>query len=166
MIIKEGYLNYRSPWTDPDVYIFTGNSYITAKSKLVMGRGAALECRGAYPGCDAKLASVIQAKAEKTVIGEIAPDYGLVFIEIGPTFMGISGEHAQYLGVFQVKRYYSDPANLDLITHSTNILKQLAENKPHLTFHMNFPGIGAGGLKYEFVLPSVQCLPDNVILYK
>ena len=130
--------------------MFTGNRYITAKGKLVMVRGAALQCRDTYHGIDKDL-------ADKISKGKLSPNYYVKFTQLG---------RDQYLGVFQVKNNFADKAELEIIKRSTEILKWFAIDKPHLNFHMNFPGIGYGGLPYELILPIVQELPDNVILYK
>lgn len=150
MKIVEGLLDYSKQWSIPDIYLFTGNRYITAKGKLVMGRGAALQCRDTYPGVDKDL-------ADKISKGELSPNYFVKFTQL---------DKDQYLGVFQVKNNFADKAELEIIKRSTKMLTQYAIKKSHLNFHMNFPGIGYGGLPYESILPTVQELPDNVILYK
>lgn len=150
MKIVDGLLDYSKPWTTPDLYLFTGNRYITAKGKLVMGRGAALQCRDVYPGVDKDL-------ADKISKGKLSPNYFVKFTQL---------DKDQYLGAFQVKNNFADKAELEIIKRSTYILKWFAIDKPHLNFHMNFPGIGYGGLPYESIIPIVQELPDNVILYK
>jgi len=150
MKIVNGLLDYSKPWKTPNLYLFTGNRYITAKGKLVMGRGAALQCRDTYPGVDKDL-------ADKISKCELSPNYFIIFTQISKD---------QYLGAFQVKNNFADKAELEIIKRSTKMLTQYAIKKPHLNFHMNFPGIGYGGLPYELILPIVQELPDNVILYK
>jgi len=150
MKIVDGLLDYSKPWATPDLYLFTGNRYITAKGKLVMGRGAALQCRDTYPGVDKDLAN-------KMSKNKLSSNYFIIFTQL---------DKDQYLGVFQVKNNFADKAELEIIKRSTKILTQYAIKKPHLNFHMNFPGIGYGGLPYESILPIMQELPDNVILYK
>lgn len=49
---------------------------------------------------------------------------------------------------------------------SPDKLTHIAAQKPNVTFHMNFPGIGYGGLTLNSILPIVDKLPNNVILYK
>ena len=115
-----------------------------------MGRGAALQCRDTYPGVDKDL-------ADKISKGELSPNYFNIFTQLSKD---------QYLGAFQVKNNFADKAELEIIKRSTKMLKRHAIDKPHLNFHMNFPGIGYGGLPYELILPIVQQLPGNVILYK
>lgn len=150
MVIINERLNYNANWEIPDVYLFTGNSCITKNKKLVMGRGAALACRDLFEGCDKQFAAKIQASKNN-------PNYCVEFIELAPR---------KLLGVFQVKYNFADKADINLIKTSTGILARIATQKPDLKFHMNFPGIGYGGLQYNLVLPIVDKLPNNVILYK
>jgi len=53
----------------------------------------------------------------------------------------------------------------ELITASTYALTKFAKSHKDWTFAMNFPGIGAGQLSIEEVMPIVSKLPDNVYLY-
>lgn len=142
MIEVEGFLDYTVPWELPDVYLFTGNKYITKDGRLVMGRGAAKEVRDAYAGIDKRIR----------------------ICDSGVSFTFIDGR--QILGWFCVKNYFGDQADIDLIKRSTETLAGFAQDRTDVSFHMNFPGIGAGWLTYEKVLPIVRILPDNVILYR
>lgn len=146
MILLEGNLDYHQAENDPaNVYLFTGNSYIKRNGALVMGRGAALEVRDMYPGIDRQLGQQI------THLGF----YGLL---IGSTMK-------PNIGIFQVKYRYNDKAQLELIERSVAALDQYA-----LAFgtaiHMNYPGVGNGGLLATDVAPLLASLPNNVFLYK
>ena len=140
-------LDYKKPWKWPDIYLFTGNTTITKDKRLVMGRGGAKEVRDTYPGIDKR----------------ISINSGVSFTTIDPNWKIY--DEIQYIGYFKVKEHYRDKAKLSLIRHSTQELDWFAKEFPNNTFHMNFPGIGAGGLPYEEVLEIVLPLPDNVILY-
>ena len=150
MIIVNSRLDYSANWESPDVYLFTGNSYITKNKKLVMGRGAALACRDLFKDCDKQFAFKILASKH-------TPNYYVEFVELAPN---------KLLGAFQVKYNFADSADIELIKKSTDKLTHIAAQKPNVTFHMNFPGIGYGGLPLNSVLPIVDKLPNNVILYK
>ena len=150
MIIVNSRLDYSANWESPDVYLFTGNSYITKNKKLVMGRGAALACRDLFKDCDKQFAC-------KILTSKYTPNYYVEFIELAPN---------KLLGAFQVKYNFADSADIELIKKSTDRLVHIATQKPNVTFHMNFPGIGYGGLPLNSVLPIVDKLPNNVILYK
>jgi len=150
MVIVKKRLNYNANWELPDIYLFTGNNYITKNGKLVMGRGAALACRDLFEGCDKQFAL-------KILTSKHTPNYYVEFIELAPN---------KLLGVFQVKHNFADNADIELIKKSTNRLAYIAAQKPNIIFHMNFPGIGYGGLPLNRVLPIVDNLPNNIILYK
>ena len=150
MIIVNSRLDYSANWNTPDIYLFTGNSYITKNGKLVMGRGAALACRDLFTDCDKQFAF-------KILTSKYTPNYFVEFIELAPD---------KLLGAFQVKHNFADNADIELIKKSAKKLKHIATQKPHIKFHMNFPGIGYGGLPFNIVLPIVDKLPNNVILYK
>jgi len=147
MKIIDGLLDYSKPWGRPDLYLFTGNAAITHDGRLVMGRGAAKECRDRYPGIDREFAAKIQAKPEKHVL----------WIEL---------DTEQILGWFKVKEHWADDASLRLIQQSVAALNALALRRDDRQFHMNYPGIGNGRIPENMVEPLLQCLPDNVLIYR
>ena len=135
-------LDYATRWSLPDVYLFTGNPVRNARGGVVMGRGAARQVRDAYPGLD------LLIKTHKPV-----------------TFVEVPGGDQQYIGWFQVKHHWRDPADLPLISASADMLASIAGTRQHVTFHLNAPGIGNGKLAWDDVLPVLQHLPDNVLIY-
>lgn len=147
MKLIQGLLDYSTPWTLPDVYLFTGNSYIKNNGAIVMGRGAAKQVRDTYPGIDKLFGEVIEKK----------PHLFLTWVSL---------PNEQVIGWFKVKRFWSENARIELIKASTKALKEVAEPRSTITFHMNYPGIGNGGLTFEDVQPIVETLPDNVWIYK
>jgi len=124
--------------------MFTGNSFIKRNGALVMGRGAAQQVRDQYPGIDA--------------------DFGVQINHLG--FYGLlkSRQVQPNIGVFQVKYSAFEDANLELIRHSTELLRLYAEEEC-IPIYMNFPGIGNGGLTVSEVWPIICNLPDNVFIY-
>jgi hypothetical protein len=135
-----------------DKYLFiTGNSYVTTKGDLVMGRGAALELATRLPILKSNFGYMIQ-----TGCGHLGR-YGLL---VCPSYkvgdIGVS----RWYGVFQVKRHFKSIAELDLIKYSTELLGRIQE-----PISINFPGIGYGGLKVEEVFPIIQSLNDNITVY-
>ena len=58
------------------------------------------------------------------------------------------------------------PADLDLIQYSTNLLGQIAMHHPNKIILLNYPGIGNGKLSQELVRPILEQLPNNVWIYK
>jgi hypothetical protein len=122
--------------------IVTTNSSFDKSGKLVMGKGAALELKRKYPaGVD-----IFSMLALKKMDAE--GYYGLI----------LDGN----VGIFQVKNSFALPAKLDLIKRSTYELIKYAKSHLNWTFAMNFPGIGAGELNIDDVMPIVSKLPDNV----
>lgn len=141
MKLVEGLIDYSQRWELPDVFMFTGNKFITKDGRLVMGRGAAKQVRDTYPGVDKRIKS----------------DRPVTFCRLGPN---------QYLGYFCVKDHFRESADLDLIGQSVTALVTHASRVPQATFHLNYPGIGAGRLSESAVEPILQRLPDNVWVYK
>lgn len=176
-------------------FLFTGNSTIKTNGALVMGRGAALEVRDAYPGIDHALGKKIEPYHNRYVetshmnfpppIGQTA--YGVLWaatrtpcniltepmpmaardwMKPGPETFSYTTLHRP-LAVFQVKFFFRDNARLDLIEYSAFLLGELADRHPDWNYVMNFPGIGAGHLTEDAVMPILsKHLPDNVVLHK
>lgn len=140
-------LDYGTPWSMPDIYLFTGNAIRNKHGALVMGAGAAKAVRDAYPGID------------KAVITSEA---GLAFTAI-PESCG--GQSDQWLGWFQTKRHWRSKAEVKLIKETSFRLARLAKHRPEVTFHLNAPGVGAGGLSWSQVEPIISQCPDNVHVY-
>lgn len=139
--IVDSLLDYGTPWALPDVYLFTGNPVRRADGGIVMGRGAARQVRDCYPGLDKRI------KTRRPVD----------FTEITA---------GQWIGWFQVKHHWKEPADIKLIDISAQLLETIADGKPHLRFHLNAPGIGNGRLRWADVEPVLQFLPDNVLIYR
>lgn len=144
MIHKKG--NMLARIIPGDVYLVTTNSYIRNDGALVMGRGAAKQLALMYPILPLMLGRNILKSCGH--LGE----YNIDTLTNGS---GIT------LGAFQVKFNFSDEADLDLIKRSCDELHRMACEDERV-FHVNFPGIGNGRLKYNDVLPIVETLPDNV----
>jgi hypothetical protein len=132
---------------DSTVYLITTNSIVKRNGAVVMGRGIAKTLRDTYPGIDKKLGEAITSIGNK---------YGVVIVQ----FKNVP------IGAFQVKYHYADDADLDLIQYSVHKLSSIANKHKDLIFKCNFPAIGNGHLKYEDVLPLVEQLPNNVLLYR
>jgi len=142
--VKNG--NIWREFNNPSTYtLITTNSFLKKNGALVMGRGAAKQLRDFMPGIDAKFGQII---------GRMGEQYG--------TFIT-----AERVGAFQVKHFFKDDADLDLIKYSCHMLFKRARKTPDCTYNVNFPGIGNGRLKYEVVyslLLSLQ-VPPNVFFW-
>ena len=149
MKIIEKRLDYGSPGTLPDLYLFTGNPITTGSGKLVMGRGAAAAVRERYRGVDVAMA--------QAVLGAKKHGRHLAWVAIEP-------QHA--IGWFQVKAHWQEQAIPELIGRAARELATLAAERPHLRFHLNAPGIGNGRLSWADVAPLLAPLPDNVLVYR
>ncbi len=126
--------------------IVTTNSFLTSECKLVMGRGAALQLKRKEPGID-----MIFGKLVFDTCGHLGR-YGLLF-------------HERY-GIAQVKYRFNEKADLELITYSMNMLKETAKPNRDSRYNINFPGIGYGGLSKDEVMPILERLPNNIIIWE
>jgi len=121
-----------------DHFVITTNSTIKKNGAVVMGAGIAKQVRDKWPGIDVEIGNAING----------VDTYGLIL--------------GSDIGVFQVKHFWGDDADVRLIKYSTMELAMHAVANPDRTYALNFPGIGNGGLPYEVVKPIVDVLPDNV----
>jgi len=132
-----------------DVVLVTTNAFIKTNGKLVMGRGAAHQMMLRYPWTQLEFGRMVEFHA-RTHQNE---PYGVL---ISP--MRVKPR----LGIFQVKRHYSDAADLGLIAYSVSVLTEYAHMHPTTSIAMNYPGIGNGRLRQADVEPLLKALPDNV----
>lgn len=144
-----------------DIFLFTGNNIVKrdrrkifeSDHKLVMGAGAAkafLEC---FPYSDVLFADRIS----------LVKRYYCYLVKYTPS---VSPYNSIYkIGIFQTKEDFRDPSSIDIIQKSTETLQVLAESNTDYMFHLNYPGIGLGGLSKEQVEPIIKNLPDNVIIW-
>lgn len=131
-----------SVYPTADKFIITTNSWLKANGAVVMGRGIAKVARDRFPGIDIAMGNAIASNCGHMGV------YG--FLE------------GSKICAFQVKRHFKEKAELDLIIRSCNALTMFAIENRDLSIHLNFPGIGYGGLDIQNVLPIVSKLPDNV----
>ena len=143
-----------------DLWLFTGNSYITKKDELVMGCGLALEVKTRYPDVPGLLVEAIHQPRFRDgfEIGMAWSIYGLAVIPFEPA----NGR----VGVFQVKHHFRDKALLSLIGHSVLKLIEAIRIRELERVDLNFPGIGYGGLYRAHVLPIISELPDSVHIWE
>lgn len=149
MIVQTGRLNYGvvgpREWK-----FFTGNSYINKEGGLVMGRGAALSVKSKYAGIDKAFGELVRKNLNS------ADEYYLAWLR------------PPGIGVFQVKRNFKDKADLELIATSASVLNTFASEYKNYKIHVNFPGIGYGGLRYSEVHAVLrkECPQDNITFWK
>ena len=133
---------------EADVIVVTTNSFVKRNGEVAMGRGIALEAKNRYPQLP-------------KLFGERIPHlgvYGLVIVKC----------QGKLFGAFQVKKFFKDKAEIELIKYSTNKLKDYALTHPDEQILMNFPGIGFGGLgnKKEEIKRILEVLPYNVYIFQ
>lgn len=140
-----------SVYEDADLFLITTNSAVSRDGTLIMGRGIALEAKQRFPGLSRALGQQIL----KTC-GSLG-SYGLLISSRWPEAK---------LGAFQVKTDPHQSASLGLIQKSTTALCAWCKEHPQASVHLNFPGIGYGGLLREKVLPIVEQLPETVCIWE
>lgn len=141
-----------SAYKTAGLFLVTTNCTVKKSSKaLVMGRGIARQAQDRFPGLDVALGRQILALCGN--LGRYDP-------LVSPRWPVMK------LGIFQVKRHYGRPADLKIIEGSTINLKEWAFAHPGIVIHLNFPGIGNGGLPSGIVRPFLEPLPDNVYIWE
>jgi hypothetical protein len=149
MILMKG--DMWSAWDEADLFLITTNSTLRQSGHLVMGRGVARQARDRFPGLDLSLGDQIATGCGSGGV------YGLL---VSPRWPRAK------LGAFQVKRHWAHPAELGLIWLSVNSLIRWDMGYPGHTIHLNFPGIGNGGLSADEVMPLIEALPNNVYVWR
>lgn len=120
-----------------DYICFTANAVITRQGKLVMGRGAALRVRDAFPGIDACFGQKLALCRSG-----IAKEYGICDVFY----------NRHHIIAVQVKRHFSDygeKACWDLCWWSLlKLHDQFVSPMPGMSFRMNMPLIGFCGCSH------------------
>jgi hypothetical protein len=151
---------FQAGWNQPGTtFVITGNSYINARGKLVMGRGAAKALAMRLPGIAEAFAAVIRHRGSRYGFFAMTPEILKEYIGVGKILMC-------RVGVFQVKAFYKDPADPKLIENAVAILNQYARGEPQHVINMNMPGTGWGRLSEAHVLPLLKPLPKSVNIWR
>lgn len=139
-----------------DLFLFTSNGVITSSGRLVMGAGMALKVKESFPGIDSSIGEELTALASARADKDI---YGLYVPASWPDMK---------IGAFQVKKHYKDYADIGLINYSMLMLKEWCEKHPTMQVHLNFPGIGYGGLKDQEsrIEEKLKELPDTITIWR
>ena len=145
MILKQERLRYPRGIVGNNIYMFTANSIVKQDGKLVMGAGCAKSARDTYTGVDKMF-------GEKVVSGQ---EFNVTFVKW----------KEQWIGAFQTKIDWRKQSPMYLVKDSIDKLKRIAEERPTWIFHLPCPAVSHGGQNVEDVLPMLECLPDNVIVY-
>jgi len=145
--MKERYGNMWDVFGEADVFAITTNSFVKKNGELTMGAGIAKIARDRY-GIAKDAGKIVRAKCGH--LGE----YGLLNVP-GTKFW-----------LFQVKRNWKDDADISLIMEAVTQLWLLARKNKRASIHLNYPGIGHGGLPISDVKDIVSTLPDNVSVWR
>jgi hypothetical protein len=145
MIIKHERLYYKRGIVGNEIYMFTANSTLKNDGKLVMGAGCAKTVRDTYHGID---------KMFGDKIGHLS-EFNVLFVK----------HNEQWIGAFQTKINWQESSPMFIVMDSVNKLTRIANERPLWTFHLPCPAINHGGQKVEDILPMLEQLPDNVIIY-
>jgi hypothetical protein len=127
---------------DGEVILVPTNSTLNRYHHLVMGAGAALHATWKEP--------------------DIAKRFGLKLMQ---TDAFILWDEAWHIFGFQSKYHWRGDSDLDLITMSTDMLIDIANQYPLATFNLCWPGIGFGKLTKATTKPILDNLPDNVVVW-
>lgn len=140
---KQSYLN--------SLFLITANA-VVRDGALVMGKGIAGQVRGKHPGIETKFGQIVEERKGKDGF------YGIIVSSEWPK---------KSLGLFQTKVDYRNPSTTDLISRSCKALQEwIDEFGREVEVHLNFPGVGAGGLQKETVWGIVSTLPSNVRIWQ
>lgn len=134
-------------YNDKNVYLFTANSVLNKQGALVMGAGCAKSVRDTYKGIDILFG---------TNLGISRREFNITFVK---------WQDNLWIGAFQTKIDWRDPSPLYLVQDSIDKLKRISEERPSWIFHLPCPAISHGGLNKDEVLPLLESLPDNVVVY-
>lgn len=146
MKLHQGYLKYPSKIPSMHCYLFTANRVVKNNGELVMGGGNALAAAMAYPELPA-------------ICGKCIDKNPAAVFEVFAKGSGI-------YGFLVTKDHFKDASDIVLVENGISELDICAKTNPDWTFHLPFPAIGLGGLRREDVLPYLEKLPDNVIVYE
>ncbi len=156
--------NMMEVWGKCDLFLFTGNATITKDNRLVMGAGMAKTVKNYVRGIDRAMGDAIRycytangGHETSTALQRGKIEYNLVIRAYAED---------QVVGAFQVKHYWGSPAQTVLIINSCWALNNYIATVGPSDIHLNFPGIGNGGLARSDVLPIISRLPDCVTVWE
>lgn len=153
------------PDTKSELWLFTANGRLKQGTDiLVMGKGAAKQANDLVPGLDRHFGELLRMFAWPMKYAGLPADqapvaflYGLMIDPYWPT---------QNIGAFQTKLHWQHDSTIALIAFSTGQLWKWCQTHRNITINLNFPGIGLGGLHRDMVLPIIEWLPDNVVVWE
>jgi hypothetical protein len=163
MILEYG--NMWDAWDEADLFLITTNACVKPNACLVMGAGIAKQARDRWPALDFSLGRALLDKAiHETKFVRLGRNYTLLEPEY--SLLVSSNWPKRKLGLLQVKRHFHMDASIGIIQRSTDALIAWCAERPEAEVHLNFPGIGHGGLSHDAVMPIIERLPHNVRIWQ
>lgn len=165
--------------------VITTNGNVTAKGKLTMGKGLALQAKRRFPGIDQKLGGIVKENGnvphmvqmeEKidTVIdlgSEANSQRTVISLPTKPSKFVFDGSNAMdtYAGKMKVGNSYvgwKAKTELNTLRANLNHLVKLADKEGLQKIALTLPGYGEGGLKLKEIKPLLdEILDDRFTLY-
>lgn len=119
-------------WTTPaDLRCITTNGHVTREGKAVMGRGCALEAKGALADIDFMLGHLLQVHGNRV--------------------LRLTRVNGAELASFPVKHHWREKADPELIRRSADQLREMADKFGYKNVVLPRPGCGNGGLVWDDV---------------
>jgi hypothetical protein len=136
---------------NPGMIVVTSHAVVDEDGRLFMGYGVGKEAVRRIPEIEIQCGREVSFHTTGGL-------YGFLPIRSPKPQERIIG-----FGLFQTRIQWDDAANLEIIQHSMERLRQYTEENASLKIRMNFPGIG-GGLTVEEVSPVLIPLPPTVTI--
>lgn len=152
-IVKRDFFKYLGK---PNTICFwTGNLTVTSRGRAVMGAGLAKELVSRYDSIKVDTGRILSQYTTSKVVKDKFNNSVSIQEHLGcvPVYPGL-------LSMFPVKYGYWEKADLEVIKKSAESLRRVAESRPTKHIVVNFPGIGAGGLKYTDVYKVIEHILD------
>lgn len=160
-VLKQLIQEEKTAWT----LLWTSNSTITSGGRSVMGRGLAKKLATTYPVLkDKEARALTKLPREEDKIDIFNKTVKIFKPQLHLVHKGNRGN----IAAFPVKRGYWEKADIEIIEFNAILLSKIAKKNPHHTYHINYPGIGAGKLAIEEVYPILKKWwtgIDNIIVY-
>lgn len=142
-----------------NVIVFTGNLTLKSNGHAVMGSGIAAEIARIYPSAPLWIGDQLKECYHCHSNG-----YDAISQQKKPLraffYAGLN------LAMLATKKHFSERSSIKLIREGVTVLRNECLIREEKIFNLNFPGIGLGGLKKEEVLPIIEELPSNCIVWE
>ena len=129
-----------------DFVCITTNSILNKNGELVMGAGVAKRAKDLHKELPKLFGDAINSRSA------ISGFYGMLLVK------------DKYVA-FQTKVHWKDKSPIDVVKRSIIMLERTAIKYKGKRFGLPFPAINNGGLTVGMVLPYLEKLPDNVVVY-